>query len=174
MFNTSSDACVSSTLGSTTPFPVPDGRVIYNRTSGAILPINDEVAAVTVLSTLPIQSDIATVTVSATATITTIPSSSTVYDNSPCSSSKPIAAGLGVGLPFGLALFGALGMMWRQRSRELGARSEARAWKKRYDEIRKEKRGDSTSVEGQLQELGHGWGPNELDGDFVHEVTGRL
>lgn len=159
MFNTSSDACESSTRGSTTPFPVPYGRVIYNRTSGAILPINNEVAAVTV---------------SATATITAIPSSSTIYDISPCSSDKPIAVGLGVGLPFGLALFGALGMMWRQRSRELGARSEARSWEKRYDEIRKENRADSTGVEGQLQELGHGWGPNELDGDLVHEVAGRL
>ena len=166
---------MSSTWGSNTPFPVSVGRVIYNRTSGATLPIIGDIAAVTVLSTSPIKSDIATVTVSATATIlTTPPSTSTICHSSPCSSSKPTAVGVGVGAPFGLALLGALGIIWRQRSRELGARSEARAWEKRYDEIRKEKRGDSTGVERQLQELRHGWGPNELDGNLVHEVAGRL
>ena len=166
---------MSSTEGSYTPFTLPDGRVIYNRTSGAVLPISDEIAAITVLSSWPIKSDIATVTVSATATIlTTPPSSSTICHSSPCSSSKPTAVGVGVGAPFGLALLGALGIIWRQRSRELGVRSEARAWEKRYDEIRKEKRGDSTGVERQLQELGHDWGPNELDGNLVHELAGRL
>ena len=151
---------MSSTRGSNTPFPVAGGRVIYNRTSGAILPIIGDIAAVTVLSTLPIKSDIATVTVSATAAIlTTPPSSSTICHSSPCSSSKPTAVGIGVGVPLGLALLGALGIIWRQRSRELGARSEAR---------------DSIGVGRQLQELGHGWGPNELDGDFVHEVARRL
>lgn len=171
MLNTSSNACLWSTRGSTTPFAWPDGRIIYNRTSGATLPINDDIAAVKISSTLPIKSDIATVTVSATATITTTPSSSTICDISPCSSSKPTAVGVGVGVPFGLALLAALGIIWRQRSR---ARSEARAWEKKYDEIRREKRGDSTGVEGQLQELGHGWRPNELDGDLVHELAGRL
>lgn len=83
--------------------------------------------------------------------------------------------GLGVGVPLGLALLGALGLLWKQRNRELGARREARAWEGKYDELRSEKRGESIGVEGQTQELRHeGWMLDELEGSLVYEVADSI
>lgn len=87
---------------------------------------------------------------------------------------KSTAVGAGVGVPLGVALLGGLGLLWRQRSRELGARGAARAWEEKYDELRREKRGNLSVVGGQMEELGHeNWRPDELDGRLVYEVAGR-
>ena len=81
--------------------------------------------------------------------------------------------GFGVGVPLGLALFGALGLLWRQRSRELGARREAHAWAEKYDELKRGNRGDLIGHKGQIQELGYDClQPDELDGRLVYEVAG--
>lgn len=81
--------------------------------------------------------------------------------------------GFGVGVPFGLALLGALALLWIQRSRELGARREAQAWQEKYDELKRENRGYLIDHEGQTHELGfEGWKPAELDGRLVHEAEG--
>lgn len=160
--NSSSNTCINSTRGSSAPFPVPAGRVIFNRTSGSISPNNSDAAAVTVSST------------AAPATTATPPTDPTICRNSPSSSNKSTAVGFGVGVPLGLALLGALGLLWRQRSRELGARREARAWEEKYDElIKEENRGDLIGHERQVQELGCDClKPDELDGRLVYEVAG--
>lgn len=160
--NSSSNTCISSTLGNPAPFAVPAGRVIFNRTSG---------------STSPNISDISTVTVSsavASSTSAIAPTDSAICRNSPSSSKKSAAAvGIGVGVPLGLALLGALGLLWIQRSRELGARREARAWQEKYDELKKENRRYLIGHEGQIHELGYeSWKPPELDGRLVHEAAG--
>ena len=86
-----------------------------------------------------------------------------------------MAVGSGVGVPLGLALLGALGLLWRQTSRGLGARREARAWAEKYDELRRDKRGDLIGFEGQMHELGYeAWRPDELDGRVVYEVAGSV
>lgn len=120
-----------------------------------------------------------TVTVTSTAASSTIvanPSDPTTCHGSPSSSEKSTAIGFGVGTPLGLALLGAFGLIWRQRSRELGARKEAhnweqkaRAWQEKYDELMKENREVSTSAEGEMYELGHeGWmGRAEIHGRLV-------
>lgn len=161
--NSSTNLCVNSALGNATPFAVEAGRVIFNRTSG---------------STSANDSETATVTVSFTATPSTSTSTPpltdpTIFRDSPCSSNKSAAVGLGVGVPLGLALAGALGLLWRQRSRELGARREARAWQEKYDEIKEKAYGGLIVHEGQIQELGwDSWKPDELDGRLVHEMQG--
>lgn len=110
-----------------------------------------------------------------TVTVTSTAASSTIVTK-PSSSEKPTAIGFGVGIPLGLALLGAFGLIWRQRSRELGARKEAhnweqkaRAWQEKYDELMKENREVSTSAEEEIYELGHdGWmGRAEIDGRLV-------
>lgn len=114
----------------------------------------------------------------APSTTAAISSNSETCRDSQSTSSKPTATGVGVGVgaPLGLALLGAFGLIWRQRSRELGARKEAynweqkmHAWEEKYNELKKEKREDSTSVEGEIYELGdEGWtGRAEIDGRLV-------
>lgn len=77
-------------------------------------------------------------------------------------------------MPLGLAFLGTLGLLWRQRTRELGARTEARTWKVKYDELKKEKRGNSTGVEGQMHELHESWRPSEIGGRHIYEMVGNV
>lgn len=98
----------------------------------------------------------------------------TVSQHSLTSSHKSTAVGAGVGVPLGLALLGALGLLGRQRSRELSARREVRVWKEKYDELRV-KSGNLIGVEGQMRELGHEGGrSDELDGRLIYEVAERM
>lgn len=75
-------------------------------------------------------------------------------------------------MPLGLALLGVLGLMWRQRTRELDAREELRTWEQKYGELRTEKRGASSGSEGQIHELGYeGSSPDEIDGRPILEMA---
>ena len=92
----------------------------------------------------------------------------------PSSSNKPTTVGVGVGVPFGLAFFGALGLLWRQRVRELGARREARDLGEKYDALMKETRGDLISAEDYMRKLGHEKSkPDEIDGRPLYEAEAR-
>ena len=162
--DSSSNRCSVSTRGSTAPFLVPAGKVIYNRTTG---------------STSPNSMDVITVIVSSSALVTATVSSTTApltqaNANPPPSSEKLTQVGIGVDLPLGLAFLGTLGLLWRQRTRELGARTEARTWKVKYDELKKEKRGNSTGVEGQMHELHESWRPSEIGGRHIYEMVGNV
>ena len=178
--DSSSNQCSISTRGSRAPFRGPAGKVIFNRTTGSTSPNSMDVITVTVSSSNLVSATVssaATATVSsATAplTITTNPSNPPVYANSPPSSEKSTKVGLEVGVPLGLAFLGTLGLLWRQRTRELGARTEARTWKEKYDELKKEKRRDVTVVEEQMHELHESWRPNEIGGRHFYEVAGNM
>ena len=129
-----------------------------------------DVVAVSVSS-----STLVTTTISSTAsplTIQTIPSSPPAYHNPPPPSKKSTKVGFGVGVPLGLAFLGTLGLLWRQRTRELDARTEARTWKNRYEELRKEQGRDLNVgvVEGQVSELHESSRPNEIDGRHIYEM----
>ena len=161
--NSTSNQCISSTLGSSAPFPIEAGRVIFNRTSGSTSPNNSEISTVTIISTItPIP-------------IATSLSGPNGCHASPSPSNEPTAVGLGVGLPLGLALLGSLGLLWRQRTHELSAKKESCAWQEKYDELKTRKRRELTRAEGETHELGHGhWRPDELDGRLVHEMAGSM
>ena len=78
-------------------------------------------------------------------------------------------------MPLGVACLGTLGLLWRQRARELGVRREACTWNEKYDELKKEKSRDSTGVDGQVQhELHESWRPNEIDGRQFYEMAGNM
>ena len=77
-------------------------------------------------------------------------------------------------MPLGLAFLGTVGLLWRQRTRELGAKREAQSWKEKYDELEKEKRRDSTGGEGQIHELHESSRPNEIGGRHVYEMGGNM
>ena len=138
--------------------------MIFNRTTGSTSPNN------------PNNRDVLTVTVSASTIVTTTvsstiaPSNPTAYASLTPSSDESIKVGLGVGLPLGLAFLGLLALLWRQRSRELGARTEAHTWREKYEELREEQRGESTSGEGQVQELHENCRPSEIDGSHFYEM----
>ena len=160
----SSDTCKQTTRGSNTPFPLVAGRVIYNRTSGSIWPNVSDTTTVTVTST---------VVISAAPPSSTSPPSQdlTSRPNSSCPSDKSTAVGLGVGVPLGTACLCALGLLWKQRSREQGARREARALEEKYHGLRAEQHGNSMSVDGTVQELQHVYrNPDEIDGRLVYEI----
>ena len=170
--SSSTNKCSIATRGSSTPFRIAAGKVIFNRTTGSTSPNNVDAITVTVPS-----SNLFTATVSSTTaplTTTAIPSDPSAYPNPPPSSDKSTKVGLGVGLPLGLAFLGTLGLLWRQRARELGARTEARAWKEKYDELEKEKRGEVTGGEGQMHELQESWRPIEIGGRHIYEMVGNV
>ena len=174
--NSSTNTCFRATRGSYTPFHVEAGRVIFNRTSGSTSPNSSDIVTVTVTTSgtaLP-YSSIVTVTVTSTAAPSTIAatlSNLTACHDSSSSSNKSIA--IGVGASLGLALLSVLVLMWRQRTRELGARKEVRTWEQKYDELKKEKRRDFIGSEGQIHELGYeSWRPDEIDGRPIHEMAG--
>lgn len=73
--NSVTNECFNSTRGSSTPFPVQAGRVIFNRASGSTSPNTSETVSVYVTVTasdfaLPSTSDTVTLTVTVTATVT--------------------------------------------------------------------------------------------------------
>ena len=125
--------------------------------------------------TSTVTGDLTLTTVTLTAAPSTTAATSpnlTTCPNTP-SSKEPIAVGVGIGVPLGLALLGAAALIWRQRSRELEARKAASDWQEKYNALRETKRGDWTGgVERQMQEIGSGvWSPSEADGSMVHEVA---
>ena len=156
--NSTSGTCSQISKGSVEPFFIPAGRVIFNRTSG---------------STLPNISDTSTVTPApSTSVLSTIGSNGTSCRSLPFSSKKPAAVGVGVGVPCGLALLGAVVLLWRLRTRELSAVQEAQAWKGKYDAVKADRSPALTGVGNHTHEL-VGWGPNEIDGRLVHEALDR-
>ena len=166
--NSTTGKCIHSTRNSVEPFPLSAGRVIFNRTSGSTLPnITDISSATTTSSTTVSLSSQA-----ASPTITAQPLNRTLCPNTPSSSNKPAVVGVGVGVPSGLALLGTLGLLWKQRARELSAAKEAHVWKERYDEVVERKYASVVGAESTTHELEH-WGPNEIDGRLVHEASDR-
>ena len=184
----SSNTCKQSTRGTFTPFKLNAGRVVFNRTSGSIYPNTSDTTTVTATSTTTL-----TTTATPATNLTTCPNPSTATPatnlttcpNPSTSSNKVTAVGAGVSIPLGLALLGASGLLWSQRSR---ARREARVWEEKYDKLRKEQQhgGSAGCVEGPIQELGGsvgsvegptqelgGWRPDEIDGRLVYEIAGR-
>ena len=163
------NTCLIPTRGSSTPFPVNAGQVIFNRTSGSTSPNNTNTAT--------------TVTVTAAATITTTGSSVALASSpSDCpsspSSKKEVAIGAGIGVPLGLAFLVALALCWIQRGRVQQLRKDVGIREGKDRNSLNSKPGKWNGTEGQAPYQLEGWIPNELDGRAApsaraDEIDGR-
>ncbi|CAF9916668.1 hypothetical protein IMSHALPRED_003261 [Imshaugia aleurites] len=175
----STNTCLSSTKGSTTPFSIEDGPVIFNRTSGSTSPNYTNIASITVT---------ATAIVTATATTTTL----SLYSKIPTSSSRREAGiGAGVGGLLGLALLVTFGLLWKQSKHKQSLRKDAQNWERKYSELMTygaagvgglgyqppHQRGgwhpDELDGRPHLPPQLEGWRPDEIDGRQVYEVATR-
>ena len=160
------NTCLIPTKGSSKPFPVNAGQVIFNRTSG---------------STSPNNTNTETVTVTAAATITATASSAVLASPLSCpssSSSKDVAIGAGVGVPLGLAFLIALALLWIQRGRMQILTKDVRTWEGKYQDSMNTKTSKLNGTEYQSPHQLEGWTPNELDGQAASsgrpdEIDGR-
>ena len=116
--NASDLTCDNESNGSNKAFQVPIGLVINNRTSGSTGP-NDTTPS----------------SPGATTTVTASPSSS----SSKSSSSTEAAIGAGVGVPLGIALLGALALLWRQRALEKTLKRKVETWEEKYEALARAK-----------------------------------
>ena len=130
--NASNLTCDNESNGSNKAFQVPTGLVINNRTSGSTGP-ND---------TTPSSPGAAT-------TVTASPSSSATKS----SSSTEAAIGAGVGVPLGIALLGALALLWRQRAHEQTLKKKVEAWEEKYEALARAK-GMESHQPGQMIDMG--------------------
>ena len=160
-FNVSTDTCTVGTKGSTAPFSLDAGLVIYNRTSG---------------------STSANITNAVTRTVTVTATSSASAYASSSSSGHDAAIGTGLGVPLGLALFVALALLLKQRGHKQRLMKDVQTWKEKYDELKNTKAIESAApghqprqqlVDQRLGELeGHQHHPHQLEGWTPSEIAG--
>ena len=107
-YDTTNGTCMFKTFGSSQPFKLTAGKIIYNRTSGSIFPNT----TTTVTSTATAAT---TTTATNTLTAATVLTTSTATPAGSFSSKDAVALGTGLGFPLGLALLASLGMLWREK-----------------------------------------------------------
>ena len=146
-FNVSTDTCTVGTKGSTAPFSLDAGLVIYNRTSG---------------STSPNITNAVTRTVTATAT-----SSASAYASS-SSSGQEAAIGAGIGVPLGLALLVALALLLKQRGHKQILTKDVQTWKGKYEELKNTKATENSGPGHQSRQQLVGQRLGELEGHQLH------
>ena len=127
--------CDQRSQGSKLAFEVPLGRIIYNRTSGST-ERNETASDPTSISA-------STVTVTASAS-----DRSSCSTASPAASSKSVgcsstsndaAIGAGVGVPLGVALIGALVLLWMQHRNEQRLKKKVEGWEEKYEVLARTK-----------------------------------
>ena len=121
-FDSSSGTCVNSTRGSDAPFPIDQGHVIFNRSSGSTSPNN----TATVTSTVTL----AGVTMKSVTTTATTAAGTAA--SPPLTRDREATVGVAVGVPLGIALLGFVGMLWRQKKEAIGLRKEKKNWEEKY------------------------------------------
>ena len=176
-----------ATKGSTSPFGLPAGLVIFNRTSGSTLPNNTDDNTVVITATATVTTTVTTVASSLNPIMST--SSSASASVSPAtsqqsSSAKEVAIGAGVGGALGLALLIASILLWRLRKQKQGLAKDVRTWEdKNQDSVMATKAPGlagmdhraplSSELHGQHRLVCQleGWMPDEIDGVEVREVA---
>lgn len=178
--NPFNNTCLNPTKGSTAPFPIDVGLVVFNRTSGSTLPNNTNDATVTVTATAAAAPTTITTTITATALAlaspSDAPSNHTKAASWSSSSGKEAAIGAVVGGLLGLALLVTLVILLRQKKEKQRLSEDVQIWENRCRESMTMKTGGfEDGKEGQPHvphEVG-GWRPNEIDGRQIYEVANR-
>ena len=122
-YHWSDNTCWNSTQGSNAPFPVDQGRVIFDRRSGSMSP-NNTTATLTSTVTLAGATMQSFTTLTATAAGTAAAPPPTVH--------REATVGVAVGVSLGMALLGSVAMLWRQRREARGLREEKKNWEGKY------------------------------------------
>ena len=130
--------CDQKTQGSNLAFEVPVGQIIYNRTSGSTGQNNTAAD--------PTSTTTSTITVTASASdqsicFTASPGASSA-SVSCASTSNDAAIGAGVGVPLGVALIGALALLWRQHTHEQRLKKKIERWEEKYEVLARTKGAD--------------------------------
>ena len=168
----SNNTCIIATKGSTSPFYIPAGLVIFNRTSGSTFPNNTNDATVVITATATVTTT-ATTLASNSGPIESISSSVSVSPSSSQSSlAKEAAIGAGVGGALGIALLIALLMLWRLRKQKQGLTKNVDTWERKYRDSMATKTSVSGGIHHQPQSQVHDWGPGTTDGQ--HHLVGQL
>ena len=136
------NTCLTSTHGSSAPFYIEPGPVIYNRTSG---------------STSPNSTQITTVVLTSTATACSQSSHIT------SSSRRDIAIASSVSAVLGLALLVTLVFFWRLRNQRQAVSRDVQTWKQKYSDLMDTQAATVGVAQHQTPHQLHGWHPEELD-----------
>ena len=139
-YNSLTSTCNNGTEGSDAPFPVDNGYVIFNRTSGSTSPnrtaaiIGSGAQAGTTID--PVAGTTAIVIAAGTAassrsTTATVITTETAA-SSLSTSKEGATAGTAVGVPLGTALLGVTGLLWKQKRQTNRLRKERKDWEERY------------------------------------------
>lgn len=187
----SNNTCMTATKGSTSPFFIPAGLVIFNRTSGSTFPNNTNNATVIITATATVMTT-TKILASSPGPIESISSSVSVSPSSSRSSStKEAAIGAGMGGALGIALLIALIMLWRLRKEKQGLTQNADTWERKYrDSMATKTSGlggshqqpqsevhglglDTTDGQHHLAAQLEGWKPDEIDGTEIYEMANK-
>lgn len=151
-FDSSSGTCVNSTRGSDAPFPIDEGYVIFNRSSGSTSPNSTATVTSTVtLAGATLKSATTTVTL-AGATVKSVTTTATIAAGtaalrSPISD-RGSTVGVAVGVPLGIGIIGCVSMLLRQKREANKLREGNKDWEERYTALLKSKmetlRGEET------------------------------
>lgn len=169
--NAYNSTCMDATKGSTAPFQIEAGQVIFNRTSGSTSPNDTTTAPVTVHSTAAFTATVtATVTATATASASKsldAPSTSAAAAASSSSSSKNgTAIGAAFSALLGVLLLVTLILLWRERKTKQTFRKDAHIWEGKYAQLVQKQNTlvDVGGAEHQPPQQLDGWNPSELYG----------
>ncbi|KAM0797565.1 hypothetical protein BDR22DRAFT_824195 [Usnea florida] len=155
------NTCSRPTKGSTTPFFIEDGLVIFNRTSGSTSPNNTETTLVTVTATVTTAGPVSV----STSLSTTRPSSSLSLSSSSQSSSSS-RTGTVVGA----------GLLLREKKHKESFKKDAETWKMRHaDMVQSQKILVNSSMnEREPRQPSDDWNFSELHGEsqLPHQLDG--
>ncbi len=182
----SSNTCVVGTKGSSSPFFVEAGLVIFNRTSGSTSTNNTDITS----GNITVAENAARITATNTLTAATSASASPCMRLSSSSSSRieiPLSAGASGVL--GLALLFTLSLLWKQRKYKQILSKDIQRREEKYRDLMEIRTGDlegteqrqleawrSHEIDGQSRAPGQpfsGNPPDELDGTQIHEIADR-
>ena len=169
------NTCSNPTKGSTTPFFIEDGLVIFNRTSGSTSPNNTETTLVTVTATVTTAGPVSV----STSLSTTRPSSSLSLSSSSQSSSSSrtgTVVGAGVSGALALLLLVTLGLLLREKKHKESFKKDAETWKMRHaDMVQSQKILVNSSMnEREPRQPSDDWNFSELHGEsqLPHQLDG--
>lgn len=170
---TANETCWVPTRGSSAPFFIEAGLVIFNRTSGSTSPNVTNTVTATVTAT---RTTTTTTMATTLALASDYPSVNTSSLSSSSSLKRDVAIAAGMSAVLGVAFLVSLVLLWRLGKGKRSARIEAQTWEGKYWALFNTKA--SSALDGAGPQRVHqldGWSSNELGGQshLPHQLEGR-